>query len=197
LTARLAAFAATDTVSRLTTRAGASFWNVDGSETSVHGRDAGSDACFVEWLLLDYVAPNRTGPLLGEFADTAAGLDGREERLLFALLLAPMRAYEVMETPGPGGVPLKDLLTGSEAVLGSIGTPDSLIRSDVCIARLLPFGRVRRPGLSLLRLPPGSQAELSAFLRAAYRVARSERHVSLEDYVDGSPHLYHHFFRER
>jgi hypothetical protein len=92
---------------------------------------------------------------------------------------------------------VKDLLGGAEDVLGPLGLPDGLIRSDVCVGRLLPVGRLRRPGVGLLRFPPGSQGELLAYLRAAYGLSRPGRHVALEDYVDGATHLYHHFFLER
>lgn len=197
LTARCAAFSETEAVRRLTARAAEVFWTADVPRSVAPGRGAGSDACFCEWFLQDYVAPKCTGPLLGAFADGAAGLAAREEQLLFALLLAPARAFQVMEPPGPRGVLVKDLLTGSEPVLGFFGLPDGLIRGDVCVGRLLPFGRLKRPGISLLRFPPGSQGELLAYLRAAYRLARPGRHVSFEDYVDGAAHLYHHFFLDR
>jgi hypothetical protein len=181
----------------LKARAAEVFWTADVPRSVAPGRGAGSDACFCEWFIQDYVAPKRTGPLLGDFADAAVGLRGREEQLLFALLLTPARAFQVMEPPGPRGALVKDLLTGSEAVLGFFGLPDGLIRADVCVARLLPIGRLDRPGISLLRFPPGSQGELLAYLRAAYRLARPGRHVSFEDYVDGAAHLYHHFFLDR
>ena len=197
LVARLAAFIGTHTVRRLTARAGEVFWKADVPKSAAPGRGAGSDACFNEWLLQDYVAPKRTGSLLGEFADAAVELSVREEQLLSALLLTPVRAFQVMEAPGPRGVLVKDLLTGSEGVLGFLGLPDGLIRSDVCVGRLLPFGRLRRPGISLLRFPPGSQGELLAYLRAAYGLSRPGRHVSFEDFVDGAAHLYHHFFLDR
>ena len=197
LVARLAAFSATGAVRRLAARAGEVFWKSDVRRGAAPGRGAGSDACFNEWFLQDYVAPKRTGSLLGEFADAAAGLSAREEQLLFALLLTPVRAFQVLEPPGPRGMPVKDLLTGSEAVAGCLGLPDGLIRSDVGVGRLLPFGRLRRPGIGLLRFPPGSQGELLAYLRAAYGVSRPGRHVSFEDYVDGAAHLYHHFFLDR
>jgi hypothetical protein len=197
LVARLAAFAALDMVDQLRARAAELFWHAEVSEGVLPGRSAGIDACFAEWFLQDYIAPKRGGPLLGEFADTAAGLSVHEEELLFALLLTPLRAFEVTETPGPRGAPVKDLLTGSEDTLGALGLPDGLIRSDVCVGRLLAFGRLRRAGISLLRFPPGSQGELLAYLRAAYGLSRPGRHVSVEDYVDGAPHLYHHFFLER
>ncbi len=144
LVARLAAFRGTETVRRLTARAVEVFWKADVPTRAATGRGAGSDACFSEWLLQDYVAPKRTGALLGEFADAATGLGAREDQLLFALLLTPVRAFQVMETPGPRGVLVKDLLTGSEAVLGFLGLPDGLIRSDVCVGRLLPL-RPRPP----------------------------------------------------
>lgn len=197
LAARLAAFAATPTARRLEGRAAAVFWNTEVPDDAPHGRSAGSDACFAEWFLQDYVAPKRTGPLLGEFADVAEGPSAREEQLLFAMLLTPIRAFEIAEPPGPRGVAVKDLLVGSEWVLGPLGVPEGLIRSDVCIGRLLPVGRLGRPGISLLRLPPGSQGELLAYLRATYRLAQAGRHVSLEDYADGAGHLYHHFFLDR
>ena len=165
------------------------FWNTEVPDDTPHGRSAGSDACFAEWFLHDYVAPKRTGPLLGEFADAAEGLSAREEQLLFAMLLTPIRAFEIAEPPGPRGVAVKDLLAGSEWVLGPLGVPEGLIRSDVCIGRLLPVGRLGRPGIGLLRLPPGSQGELLAYLRATYRLSQAGRHVSLEDYADrrGTP----------
>jgi hypothetical protein len=197
LVARLAAFAAAPTARRLEGRAAAVFWNTEAPGDTPHGRSAGNDACFAEWFLHDYVAPKRTGPLLGEFADGADGLIAREERLLFSMLLTPIRAFEIAEPPGPRGVAVKDLLAGSEWVLGPLGVPDGLIRSDVCIGRLLPVGRLGRPGIGLLRLPPGSQGELMAYLRATYRLSRAGRHVSLEDYADRAGHLYHHFFLDR
>lgn len=197
LVARLAAFAATDTVRRLRPRAASVFWNAEGPEAVGRRKSAGSDACFAEWMLQDYVAPKRTGPLLGEFADTATEIGPREGQVLLAMLLTPLRAFEVTEAPGPRGAPVKDLLRGAEDILGPLGMPEGLIRSDVCIGRLVPVGRLRRPGVGLLRFPPGSQGELLAYLRAAYGLSRPGRHVSLEDYVDRAAHLYHHFFLER
>jgi len=195
--ARLAAFAATDAVRRLRPRAVSVFWNEEAPEAVGRRKSAGSDACFAEWMLQDYVAPKRTGPLLGEFADTATDIGAAEEQVLLAMLLTPLRAFEVTEAPGPRGAPVKDLLGGAEDVLGPLGVPEGLIRSDICVGRLVPVGRLRRPGVGLLRFPPGSQGELLAYLRAAYGLSRPGRHVSLEDYVDGATHLYHHFFLER
>lgn len=131
---------------------------------------------------------------MGEFADAAAGLSQREEDLLFALLLQPVRAYEVTETLGPRGVQVKDLLTGTERALGPLGLAELPIRSDVVICRLVPLGRLTRSGPGLLRLPAAGREELLAYLRTAYRMARPARHVSLEDFLDGAAHLYHHFF---
>jgi hypothetical protein len=195
--ARLAALAATGAARRLAVRAMGVFWNTDVVDGAVHRRSAGSEACFAEWFLHDYVAPSRAGPLLGEFADSAVALSAREEQLLFALLLTPTRAFEVTETPGPGGAVVRDLLTGSEGVLGPVGLPDGLIRSDIGVGRVLPLGRLRRTGVGLLGLPAAARGELLAYLRTAYGMSRPGRHVSLEDYVDGSAHLYHHFFLER
>lgn len=197
LVARLAAFAATERARRLRARAVEVFWGGEMSHGVPHGRSAGGDACFTEWFLLDYVPPKRTGPLLGEFADAAGDLNPFEERVLFAMLLTPTRAFEVTDTPGTGGAPVKDLFTGSEGVLGPHGIPEGLIRSDVCIGRLLPVGRLGRTGMSLIRLPQSCQNELLAYLRAAYGLSRPGRRVSLEDYVDGAAHLYHHFFLNR
>jgi hypothetical protein len=92
---------------------------------------------------------------------------------------------------------VKDLLAGSECLMGPLGLPDGVIRSDICVGRIVPLGRLRRPGLSLLRLPPGSQAEMLAYLRATYRMARPGRHLSIEDFLDGGAHLYHQFFLDR
>lgn len=195
--ARLAAFAATDAVRRLRPRAASVFWNTEGPEAVGRRKSAGSDACFAEWMLQDYVAPKRTGPLLGEFADTATEINPSEEQVLLAMLLSPLRAFEVTEAPGSRGAPVKDLLRGAEDILGPLGLPEGLIRSDVCVGRVVPVGRLRRTGVGLLRFPPGSQGELLAYLRASYGLSRPGRHVSLEDYVDGATHLYHHFFLER
>jgi len=73
LVARLAAFSATDAVGRLAAPAGEVFWKADVPKSAAPGRGAGSEACFSEWFLQDYIAPERTGPLLGEFADAATG----------------------------------------------------------------------------------------------------------------------------
>ncbi len=197
LLARLAAFAATDRVGELRERAAEVFWHAETSDEAERGRSAGGDACFTEWLLQDYVPPKETSPLLGEFADAWGETGFREAQVLFGMLLAPTRAFEVTDAPGPRGVPVKDLLTGSEDLLGPLGLPDGLIRSDVCVGRLLAVGRLRRTGIGLLRFPQACQGELLAYLRAAYRLSRPGRHVSLEDYADGAAHLYHHFYLDR
>jgi hypothetical protein len=197
LAARLAALAATDEVRRLVEPAAETFWGAGATGAPPRRRSAGSEACFTEWFLLDYVAPCRAGTLLGEFADSAAALDAREELLLLALLLAPMRACEVREAPRPDGVAVKDLLAGSEGAVGPFGLPDGLIRSDICVGRTLSIGRFRRVGFSLLTFSSEGRGDLLAYLRAAYGLSRPGRHVSLEDYVDGAAYLYHHFFLER
>jgi hypothetical protein len=193
----VAAFASLAAVRRLEARAAGVFWGADAPARTARTRAAGVEACFLEWFLHDYVAPTRTGPLLGEFADTADGLYPREEQLLFALLRTPLRPFEIAETPGPRGVPVKDLLGGAEGVVSPQGLPEGLIRSDVCIGRLVPVGRLWRPGIGLLQIPPGGGGELLAYLRAAYRFSRPGRHVSLEDYADGAAHLYQQFFLDR
>jgi len=197
LTTRLTAFAETPAVRRLEAPAAEVFWSPEGAASGRTDRTAARHPAFAEWLLLDYIAPRRKGPLLGEYADRAEGLGTQENQLLFSLLLTPVRAYEVTESPTLRGVRVKDLLTGSEHLMGPLGFPDGVIRSDICVGRLVPLGRLGRPGISLLRLPPGSQAEMLAYLRATYRMARPGRHLSLEDYLDGAAHLYHQFFLDR
>jgi hypothetical protein len=135
-----------------------------------------------------------SGPLLAEFADAAVGLTPHEEALLFASLLAPVRAYEVTETLGPRAILVKDLLTGGERRVGPVGLDDPPICSDVVVCRLLPLGRLTRPGASLLVVPTVGREEMLAYLRTAYRLARPARHISLEDFLDSSAHLYHHFY---
>jgi hypothetical protein len=197
LAARLAAFVATDRVRRFRDRAAALFGNGETPAGAARGRSAGEDACFAEWLLQDYVPPGRTGPLLGAFADAASDLEPREAETLFELLLAPARAFEVTAAVQSRAPAVKDLLTGSEALLGPLGFPEGPIRSDVCVGRLFRLGRRMRVGLSLLRFPYACQAELLAYLRTAYRLSHPGRHVSLVDFADGAAHLYHHFYLER
>ncbi len=197
LAARLAAFAGTDSVRALAGQAAEVFWGTEASGGSPRRRSAGSEACFTEWFLLDYAVPGCSDTLLGEFADGETALGPRETPLLLSLLLAPMRAFEVTEMLGPSGAMMKDLLTGSETAVGPFGLPDGLIRSDICIGRVVSVGRFRRVGLGLLRFRSAGRGELLAYLRAAYGLSRLGRHVSLEDYADGAAHLYHHFFLER
>jgi hypothetical protein len=197
LGSRLAAFAGAEDVRQCAARAAETFWGAGAIAAPPRRRGAGSEACFTEWLLFDYIPPHRTGTLLGEFADSAAGMEAREAWLLLALLLVPARAFEVTDTSGPGGVMVKDLLAGSEGVVGPFGLPEGLIRSDVCVGRVLSVGRFRRVGYSLLKLSGGGRGDLLAYLRAAYGLARPGRHVSLEDYTDTAAHLYHHYFLER
>jgi hypothetical protein len=197
LVSRVAAFAASPTACRLESRAARLFWGAEASGKPPRVRGAGIDACFREWFLQDYEPPGRPGPLLGEWADGMADLGPQEEQILLAMLRTPVRPFEIVEAPGPRGFPVKDLLDGTEGVVGPSGLPEGLIRSDVCIGRLLPVGRRWRPALGLLRIPPGAGGELLAYLRTAYRLSRPGRHVSLEDFADGAAHLYHHFFLDR
>jgi len=197
LMARLAAFAEMSQIKRLEARAAGTFANPEGAEDGRVDLRALRYPGFAEWFLQDFIAPRRKAPLLGEFADQAEGLSVRNEQLLLGMLFTPLRAYEVTEAPSTRGVLVKDLLAGSECRMGPLGLPDGVIRSDICICRLVPLGHLWRPGLSLLRLPPGSQAEMLAYLRATYRMARPGRHLSLEDYLDGGAHLYHQFFLHR
>jgi hypothetical protein len=148
---------------------------------------------FLEWFLQDYSPRRGGGTLLGAFAEAAVGLSPQEEHLLLASLLVPVRPYEVTDTSG-GWVIVTDLLTGGQQAVGPFGLPGPWIRSDLLICRLLPVGRLIRPGGSLLLLPAACREELLAYLRVTYQVARPARHLSLEDFLDGSPHLYHHFF---
>lgn len=197
LVARLVAFGTTPRNRRLEGRAAAIFTNSETPLLPGKGPTAGSNLRFLEWFLQDYSPRRGEGPLLGEFADAALDLSPREEELLLASLLTPMRAWEVMEVLGLRGLLVKDLLTGAENPVSPLGLSDRPIRSDILICRLLPSGRVMRPGASLIRLPAVSREEMLAYLRTAYQMARPARHVSLEDFLDGAAHLYHHFFSLR
>ena len=194
LFARLVAFAAAPRIRRREAGAAAIFWNTQRPLQPGKGQAAAESLRFLEWFLHDHLARRGGAPLLAEFADAAVALTPHEETLLLASLLAPLRAYEVTETAGPRSVVVKDLLTGGERTVGPLGLDDPPIRSDVMICRLLPVGRLTRPGASLLVLPAAGREEMLAYLRATYRLARPARHVSLEDFLDGSSHLYHHFF---
>lgn len=197
LAARLVPFAATPRIRRMESRAAAIFTTRETPPGPAKGQSAGADLRFLEWFLQDYSTRRADGPLLGDFADTAVGLSPREKELLLASLLAPLRAYEVTEVLGPHGALVKDLLTGGESPVGPVGLFDPPIRSDILICRLVSCGRCMRVGLSLLRLPAGGREEMLAYVRTAYQMARPARHVSLEDFLDGSAHLYHHFFLDR
>lgn len=194
LVSRLVTFAASSRLRRREGSAAAVFRNTQKPIQPGKGQAAAENLRFLEWFLLDQPTGRGGGPLLGEFADASAGLSQREEDLLFALLLQPVRAHEVTETLGPRGVQVKDLLTGTERALGPLGLAEPPIRSDIMICRLVPLGRLTRPGPGLLALPAAGREELLAYLRTAYRMARPARHVSLEDFLDGAAHLYHHFF---
>jgi hypothetical protein len=198
LISRLLAFVARPRIRRQENRAASLFWNTERAHQPGKGQAAAENLRFLEWFLYDQPTPRGRGPLLGEFADTAAGLCAREEELLFSLLLAPVRPYEVTESADPRGVlVIKDLLAGAERAMGPFGFAALPIRSDVLICRLVPCGRLARPGPGLLILPAASREEVLAFVRTAYRVARPARHVSLEDFLDTGAHLYHHYFLHR
>jgi hypothetical protein len=194
LISRLLAYAAHPLIRRQEDRAASLFWNTERPLQVGKGRAAAENLRFLEWFLHDQPTPRGSGPLLAEFADTAAGLSTREEALLFGLLLAPVRPYEVTESAGLRGSVVKDLLTGAERAVGPFGFAVPPIRSDVLICRLVPCGRLARPGAGLLVLPAASREELLAFLRTAYQMARPARHVSLEDFLDTASHLFHHYF---
>jgi hypothetical protein len=197
LVARVVVFTETPRIQHLAARAARVFASPERAKDAPLDLRALRYPPFMEWFLQDFVAPRRTAPLLGEFADQAEGLSPREDQVLLGMLLAPTRAYEAIETPSPRGMLARDLLTGSECPIGPLGLPEGVIRSDICVCRLVPLGRLQRPGFSLLRLPPGGQAEMLAYLRATYRMARHGRHLSLEDYLDGGAYLYHQFFLKR
>ncbi|HSD50783.1 MAG TPA: hypothetical protein VLG48_05190 [Candidatus Methylomirabilis sp.] len=195
LIARLVAFVARPRIRRQENRAAGLFWNTERPLQPGKGQAAAENLRFLEWFLHDEPTPRGRGPLLGEFADTAVGLCAREEELLFGLLLAPVRPFEVTESADPRGVlVIKDLLAGAERAMGPFGFTAPPIRSDVLICRLVSCGRLARPGAGLLVLPAASREEVLAYVRTAYRMARPARHVSLEDFLDTSTHLYHHYF---
>jgi hypothetical protein len=177
--------------------AAAVFSPVDENGTGAGGRQPEGSLRFLEWLLCDYAPSRRDGTLLGRLADEAAELPPSEASLLLALFVAPVRAYEVGEILGPQGVMLKDILGGSEHRAGPFGLPRELIRSDIVIGRFFHVGRLWRPGPTVMRLAAPARGELLAYVRTVYQMARPGRHVSLEDFLDGSPELYHHFFQLR
>ncbi len=195
LGSRLVAFAQAAAMRSLESQAGEIFWNTSGPLRVGKGY-VGPDPHlgFLEWTLHEYARPQRKGTFLGRFADGIAALDAREETLLLASLLTPIRTFEVGETLGPRGCVVRDVLSGGEFQVGPCGLAHPPIRSDLLICRLLPLGRLMRPGMSLLTLPAAGREELLAYLRTTYRLARPARHVSLEDFLDASAHLYHHFF---
>lgn len=195
LASRLLTFAATPRIRQHEADAAAVFWDIQGAVRPGKGLGPEGGLRFLEWFLHDY-SPGRGATLLGAFADGAVGLDPREDHLLLASLRAPVRAHEVTEASGARLV-VTDPLAGGQYALEPLALPDRPIRSDLLICRLLFLGRVSRPGASILVLPGTCREELLAYLRTTYRVARPPRHVSLEDFLDGSAHLYHHFFLSR
>jgi hypothetical protein len=191
------AFAASPACRRQGREGAAVFSPVDANGAGAGGRQPEGSLRFLEWLLCDYAPSRRDGTLLGRLADEATELPPSEASLLLALFLSPVRAYEVGEILGPQGVMLKDILVGSERRAGPFGLPRELIRSDILIGRLCHVGRLWRPGPTMMRLAAPARGELLAYARTVYQMARPGRHVSLEDFLDGSPELYHHFFQLR
>jgi len=194
LVSRLVASAVTARVRQHEAAGAAIFWNTERPLQPGKGQAANESVRFLEWFLHDYRWHPSGGPLIAEFADAAVDLGAQEEALLFALLLAPVRAYEITEIRAPQRVVVKDLLTGGEHAVGPLGLPQLPIHSDVAICRLLPVGRLVRPGAAILVLPGIGREEMLAYLRTAYRLSRPPRHVPLEDFLDDAVHLYHHFF---
>jgi hypothetical protein len=191
----LLSFAASPSIRRYESDAATLFWNAQGAVRPGKGLGPAGGLRFLEWFLHDF-SPKRGETLLGAFADAATGLAHEEEYGLLASLLAPVRAYEVTEPIGRA-VKVRDLLSGNEWAVGPLGLPGAQIHSDLLVCRLLALGRLGRPGASILVLPGACREELLAYLRTAYPLARAPRHISLEDFLDSSAHLYHHFFLSR
>jgi hypothetical protein len=193
LAARLLAAGRAAALRKPAERAVGLFWDAELDTVAPRRPPGDPGPAFWEWFLLDCGLSGRRGPVAAAFADKASDLSAAEEQLLLDWLLTPWRPYEVTETLGSRGVLVKDLLAGTERHAGPLGVPAGLIRSDILVGRLVPTGRLWRPGMALLRLPGTARAELLAYLRTCYQMARPGRHVSVEDFVDGQPHLYHHF----
>jgi hypothetical protein len=193
LAARLVGYAEGPEVSSHQARAAAVFWNMEPPRRPPAHGGFGGRLHFLEWLLHEYQPSRQGGSPLARFADAAAGLTPHEEDLLLALLLAPMRVYEVTEPRGWRGLMLRDVQAGTEHSIGPLALRALPIRGDLLVARLLSAGRLGRPGLSVLLLPGGAREELLAYLRTAFRLTQTGRHVSLEDFLDRSTYLYHHF----
>ena len=191
---RLLSFAESPAVHRHEADAATVFWNVEGAVRPAKGLGPEGGLRFLEWFIHDYTPKRGGGTLLASFADTAVSLSPHEEHLLLMSLLAPVRAYEV--TKGPSTM-VKDLLTGGHRLVGPLGLPEPQVSSDILICRLLQWGRIARPGASVLVLPAACREELLTYLRTAYQLAKPPRHMALEDFLDGSAHLYHHFFLSR
>ncbi len=194
LISRLVAFANSPRIRRHEADAAAVFWNIQGAVRPGKGLGPEGGLRFLEWFVHDYRPRRAKGTLIASFADSALGVSPHEEHLLLASLFAPVRAYEVTDPPGSRFTMVTDLLTGGQYAIGPPVLPGPPIRSDLLICRLVFFGRLMRSGAGALVLPGSCREELLLYLRTAYRLARPARHVSLEDFLDGSPHLYHHFF---
>jgi hypothetical protein len=193
LVARLVLFAEGPALAQQRARAATIFWNMEPPRRPPTHGEFGGRMHFLEWLLHEYQPPRQSGPPIARFADAAAGLTPQEEALLLGLLLAPMRLYEVTEPRGWRGVVLRDVQAGAEQTIGPLALPVLPIRGDLLVARLLSVGRLGRPGLSALLLPGGAREEMLAYLRTAFRLTQSTRHVPFEDFLDRSTYLFHHF----
>jgi len=102
LVARLAAFSATPAARRLEGRAVGCSGTPRYPTTPPTAVAPEATPALPSGFCTITLPPRRTGSLLGEFADTAEGLSAREEQLLFAMLLTPIRAFEIAEPPGRG-----------------------------------------------------------------------------------------------
>jgi hypothetical protein len=193
LAARLVRYAEGPALAGHQSRGAAIFWNLEPPRRPATHGGFGGRLHFLEWLLHEYRPAGQGWPALARFADGSADLTPPEEALLLGLLLAPTRLYEVAESRGWRGYVLRDVLAGVEQTIGPLALRVPPIRGDLLITRVLGGGRLGRPGLSALLLPGGAREELLAYLRAAFRLTQTGRHVSFEDFLDRSTYLYHHF----
>ena len=184
--ARLAAFAEQPEIRLIQQRAAAEF-----------GAHAEDSPAFWEWCLCDYEAAELRGSVLGWYADLETDLSLEEQTALTAALFTPLRPYEVLEAPASAVLVVKDLLSGSELSVGPLGIPGGIIRSDVVVARPVSIGQLRRPLVCWLAFPPGTHTDLLAYIRGAYQMLHTGRHLALEDFADGNATLYHAFGSEQ
>jgi len=151
---------------------------------------------FWEWFLCDYAPPRRAGSVLASYADAEGDASVEEQAALRAVLFTPARPYQAIEAARSSGLVLKDVLSGSEATLGLPFVPAGTIPSDVVVSRAVPIGRFRRPLICWLVFPPSVQTDLVAYLRGAYRLLQTGRHVAIDDFADMHGDLYHAFLAQ-